>query len=442
MGDRTLPFGFLGFIFLLAIFYFIHPSLILFAVPLMGAVGLIYFYRFVSLIFDKRIGILAMGLLFIFPAYFHWSNLTYYNDIPAFAFFTIGIFYFFKALHEPDKKLYYLLASIFLSIAIWVKYPIALLLFSLLPGVFIYRKRLNLRYLVYAGIMFSLCMLPLFILNAVLYGGPFITGVGAAVSPASSGFNPSQLFLFPFKSFDLYYKTIDLYIIQMNPLIFVLSLTGLLFVLMQQSKSALQKSFTSMSILLVLILVSYYGGGGFYGQQFKSVAIGSSYARYLIPLYAVLIVFASAILVKMPRFRQILPIILAIYVLLSVNVILFSHVNLWSVGANITKNLELLAKVQQQVPADGVIFSTYWDKIIFPHRSIALYRSIPEDIRVAEATNIARTLVDDGVPTYFLNEDRLHEGLRARIYFAAFENAGLKVTLVDKYLGLYRLESK
>jgi len=445
MGEKTLPSGFLGHNVLLAFFYFIHPKLVLLAIPFIAASGLFLFYKLTSLVFSQKIGALSAGLLAVSPAYFYNSNHLY-ADVPAFVFLVGGLLYFFKMLKHPDRKINYILFPIFLALTIWLRYPNALLLLALIPILYLGRHKVKLKFLLLSGCIFILCMSPLFILNSILYGGPFNLGAmspyivwsGLPVEELRESIGLSATLFIPFKDWGLFADNIFLYFVRFCPLMLLLSAFGIIAYL-KSDKNYLQQHFLIACSLISLILILYYSGGAFFGARYPYPTVGASYVRYFIPVYAFLLIYISVFLTR-PSYKRILPVFLALFILTGMTFSYFDNFQHERRGIEYlgTQYLPIAyynsQEVIQNTEENAVVLCKKRDWIIYPNRNVALYALIAKEERVQEVTKLVTQLLSDGIPVYFLEEDYMPGEHTGDVYFRSFEDKGLNVTLVLKFM--------
>lgn len=445
MGEKTLPSGFLGHIVFLAFFYFIHPKLVLLAVPFIAALGLFLFYRLTSLVFTKKIGVLSTGLLAVSPAYFYNSNHMF-ADVPAFVFLVGGLLYFFKMLKHPDRKINYILFPIFLALTVWLRYPNALLLLALIPIVYLVRRKVKLKYLLLSGCIFILFMSPLFILNSILYGGPFNLGAmspyivfaGLPVEKLPESMGLSATLFLPFKDWGLFADNIFLYFVRFSPLILLFSAFGIITYL-RSDKNYLQQQFLIACSLISLILILYYSGGAFFGAKYPYPTVGASYVRYFIPIYAFLLIYTSVFLTRL-SYKRILPVFLALFVLTGMTSSYFDNFQHERRGIQFlgTQYIPIAylnsQEVIQNTEENAVVFCKFQDWIIYPNRNVAFYMLIPKEERVQEITKLISQLLSDRVPVYFLQEDWYGLGYKWDVYQKSFESEGLNISFVYEFM--------
>jgi len=460
-GEKTLPFGFYGFIFLLSMFYFISEKLVWISVPLTGLVGLMAFYILVSMIFDKKTAIISSFLLAFSPAYLYYVNF-FVADIPAFMFLIFAIIYFLRVTKNPERLSNYILFPLFFAWSVLCRYPNVLLLAAFIPSLFLLKRKLKIKYVALGLLTFLIFIGPFFVLNAELFGGPFNIGIRsphvvlsggsfAAVEIPQEASLLSSIFI-PQKSFETFSTSSIVYIVKFSPLIFMLFILSLFLVFRLRNKLGERKKqlyhFILISLLMTLIIIFYYAGGEFGFSGYSKPIIQASMARYFILIYAIFIIFASFLITKFNKFnisRYFIPLVVLVLISSSFSFVFAGNGiegerTTLSYSAKYSSEVyDIREYIKENTEDDAVIFTKYSFSMFFPERNVANYLLYSKEDNVNETTQLVIRLINDGKPVYFLKEDYYWLGPKSDQYFSSFEEHGLSIDLVKdfKFSGYY-----
>ncbi|GAI32362.1 unnamed protein product, partial [marine sediment metagenome] len=122
VDNKIVPRRALGIYFLTASGFLFGENGPFFLISILGLTCSVFFYLLIKKLFDKKIALLSTVLFSSSFPMIHWSNMLF-NNIPAFSFYIIGLFFFSEILiKKKNKIIFYLLSSIFFSLSIWVRY--------------------------------------------------------------------------------------------------------------------------------------------------------------------------------------------------------------------------------------------------------------------------------------------------------------------------------
>ena len=471
-----------GYILILGIFRMISDSLIYFVNPLFAIISLIFFYKISRLFFNEKTSILGVILLSFSASFFYYSVL-YFNNIVLLGFLLGGIYFFFRLLQTNATK-YYLLFPLFLSIAIWIRYPVVIFSIPLVIGFFSkeYRKNFyllnrdenritiknsNEKKLLLSAFMFLIMLLPLLLLNIHLYGHP----LGWVTTPEMQlsyhiykGLSPEQTentSIVPFYGFDIMFNNLK-YILKLNSIISIFFIISIVYFLVNKNRRG-EIFFCNSFWILMSITVFYflfYLGNTWTGYYYTSFSINTSLARYLLPVYAIMILLSSYIISSLfkydwVRINKILTITLIIilltaYITFNLNLVVNEDLGLNSIKSSVSKYVYRQNIILDVVPEkDAVIFTKYSDKWIFPERITAIYVAFPPETRMEQTSILVKKLLIEGVPVYFVDEDWLQkisgranvfDNFTTKEYLSEFEKNDMSQRLVSK--DVYKIELK
>jgi len=448
-----------GYIIIMAIFRMINDSLIYFVSPLLAVIALIFFYKISRLFFDEKTSILGVVILSFSAPFFSFSVL-YYNNIALFAFF-LGAIYFFFRLLQTNATGYYIVFPIFLSLAIWMRYPVVLFSIPLIIGFFSkeYREKLyflnrskisikdsNEAKLLISSLVFLIMILPLFALNIDLYGHP----LGIFFSQQTSfNYYTGKAFMhehglenkgMPFYGFDVMFNNLK-YFLKLNSIISIFSAIALVyFIINKQKREEIFFSNTFWILIgIALFCCLFYLGSDWWDYLKCKFTILPTLGRYLLPVHAIMILLSSYIVISSlkcadPRAGRIVIAAVVIFLIafnlnIAVNEVSgLNNMKLWVLAEDYTQNIILEAVPER----DAVIFTRYSDKYIFPKRTTVIYTAFPPETRIKQTSDLAEKLLNDGVHVYFINES----GARYDIftvdeYLSEFEKSNISFKLAN-----------
>lgn len=454
--ERTLPFGFYGFIFLLSIFYFISENLVWFSVPFAGLIGLIALYILVSMIFDKKTAIISSFILAFSPAYLYNANF-FVADIPAFMFLIFAMIYFLRMMKNPERFSNYILFPLFFAWSVLCRYPNLILLAAFIPSIIFLSRKLKMKYLALGVLAFLVFFAPFFILNIEFFGGPFNMGIRSpyVVIPGGSFADiaipqnaslSSSLFI-PQKSFETFSTSLIVYIIKFTPLFFIFFVISLFLVHMHRNNFDKQKEqlyhFITISFLIISILILYYAGGDFGYSQSPEPVIVSSLIRYFIPIYAIFIIFTSFLLIKFNQFnitKYFIPLLIFVLILNSFSyVFIEDRTSLLHTSTYMSESYNVKEYIQENTENNSIIFTKYSSWMFFPERNVGNYLLYSKENNVNETTDLVIRLIGDNVPVYFIEEDYYWLGPESKEYISSFKEHGFDVVFIKefKFSGYY-----
>ena len=326
VNNKIVPRRALGIYFLTAFSFLFGENGPFFMISILGLASCIFFYLFAKNLFDKKISLLSSVLLSSSFPIIHWSNMLF-NNIPAFSFYMIGLFFFSEILvNKKNKMIFYILSSIFFSLAIWIRYEYLIFVLLLIVWIIRDRKSINFKYLIISIIVLISILFPILILNNYLYKSPFLIGyfvkineqtenqisdtkkrfpetdiekrpqkyiikiIGELKSTFITIF--SNLFRFDINVVFNNYKN---FIFNLFPQVLPFTLLGIVNGLKNKDKNIINFTIYSIFVLILwmfYIMRSYYFGG-------ESAMAGASMIRYLFLTYSCIILFSIYLIFKL-----------------------------------------------------------------------------------------------------------------------------------------------
>ncbi len=495
------PVSFLGIILVYgSIASIFGISIIPFLTPFFAALGIIMFYFLVKKIFTERIALLSSFLLAAFPVYIYYSARSMFHNV-LFIVFLIFSWYFLVIANQKKTED---IKNKFLSFS-FKKLPWKDYLFSFFGGLFFglavitrtsellwlapitflvwlfYVRRIGITKLVISLTACFLALLPVVYFNQTLYSSPIYGGynamnrslddlsrTGGEMIKSISGGTLAQfetyfqsiynnIFYFCFKpgqSIDMFQH----YVISMFPILFYVSLLGLLLLIVKNCIKFEKKYlvyFLSWAILSV-ILIFYYGSWKFNDNPNpNSYTIGNSYTRYWLPIYIMMMPLASLAIVRISRAiflvsastknraRKIAAhgLQFSILLFISLSSVIFvlygSEEGLSYLYYNNLLERNNTERVFSLTEPEAVIITKYYDKFFFPERRVVM-GVIPDDEVLIAAEKLVKYY-----PVYYYNF-YLNQADLDYLNSRKLDKYSLKMELVKKMnakFGLYKLIS-
>jgi len=347
-----------GFAIFLAVANWLH--ILPFIIPMTAMLGMLAIYRMISVVFEKRAGILVAAMMGALPNFVFFSN-TYFDSVPSFSFLMLSAYFFFKYL-RTSKTWRLETCVFFLALSIFLRPYNALFVVGYVGVIAMLRKRLSLKSVVIGTASFLFFLAPLLILNEYVYQDPFRVGY---VSPGSLDALTSQKF-----GLDTYWAAFVYHVILLAPLVSLLAFFGAIIIVLSK-RNMLQGAFYTFLTLLSLAAFLAFGSlSRTYG--FYEAAPYTALGRYLMPVYLLLACCAYSFVKRLIDLRM-----------KRLSILLVSVVMISLIASNLAANaLPLIVleqnrysgirQVIQSLPTNSVIFTREYDKVIFPLRDVAL----------------------------------------------------------------------
>ena len=381
---RIVPQKFLGFPVVNGTVAVLIPEFVRFLTPLLAVVGVLFVFLLLRDLFNERVAVTSSLLLFISSPYWYWSSMGMFENVAGCVMLIISLRYFFKLLTTNDLK-DYLLAGLFLGLALFIRPEYVLLAIPLFIILLLNRRRIRKPYACLSLLAFIVAITPFFIFNDSLYGSFLSTGhhlhYGVA-EPISIG---------SFSMVNILENSANL--IVLTPTLFLFSLLGLL----SCRKKGINLHYMFFFIVASLTLCFYFLSG-----RVLSIDIHSSYVRYLLPLYLLSLPFVSQFILSF-KWKTAILLACSIVAVSTPWVLLKTDANLNSSARYDRLNSEIVEATEP----DAVIFLDYWDKAVFPERRVGLVRELHEENRSAMLAEISIDLTERNIPVYLFVEEHL-----------------------------------
>jgi len=331
------PVSFLGLILIYGFIVSLTSFKVLpFLTPIVGAIGLIFYYLFIKKIFGRKNAFLATFLLASFPVYIYYTARSMFHNVLFIVLLIMGLYYGLVMVNGrlrkgwPKKILSWLQAALsggFIGLAVITRTSELLWLIPMLLIIWFFNiKKIGLvKLVIWLGFL-GLALLPVLSWNQILYNSPIQGGYAEMnqsvinIATASGeilkstvigelayhqelflkikdnifyfGFNPKQSVKM------LYY-----YFVHMFPWLFWAAFFGFILFLQAIGKWKKRHFVYLISYFIIsLILIFYYGSWVFNDNPDpRSFTIGNSYTRYWLPIYLGAMPLASIFIIKLTK---------------------------------------------------------------------------------------------------------------------------------------------
>jgi hypothetical protein len=416
-GRKVVPVRAYGLYFLNALGFLVSDWLPFFMIPIMGLLGMVFFYKLMSMIFDEKKALLALFLLAFSVPIIYWNNMLYSN-IPGLTFLIMGLYFLVKISYGRSNRLiYYILSVTCFALAIWMRYEQALFLLLLLPLLIRYRRSFRPKFLIISLLVFLILLSPILALNQAVYGNPF--DVGYTISAQASQKDATQNTVEPkpisnlekiFRrffaqdinpDFSRIYKNVNAYVFKLFPILIIIGVLGLFLTLLFPNKNRV----LALCLFLIITLWTFDTCGGFHWGEDRFL-VGSTYIRYFLVVYTVIIIFAPVFIERMGDilggkvFRALLALFLIAFLVMQFSILLSSTFDL----VDTTKQKEQfkgIEELSQQLPEDAIIVGTIYTKAIMS-RYVLNYDLIMDKGKAAATVRYIRVLLSIGYSVYLM----------------------------------------
>jgi len=424
-----------GIIMIQASFKFINlPTF--FINPIFVLIGLYFFNKIVNLfIFNNRLwSLFTTAIYFLSGAFIHNSSLPF-KDLVATATFFVGLYYILNGIYDK-KASNFALFGFFAGVTMWMSYPnivfylpaLVLLLFTVRNEVL---EKQNLKNYTIIFVFFIPMFISLYMYQVTVFDGflnfnnpVFSLNQYEAFSDRTSipsfilNVNISQL---PINFFNQ--------IFLVNPILISFSIFGSLYVVYDGVKKKKVNKVLLVLLMVVAMQFLFYLGKTWYGDFLRG-SVATSYSRYLLVSWGVLIILSVSAIRRMVNLltvrhtrKKSALILLFIYFVVSGLV-----VGLFSLKPDIESAEmadELRNEIIENTPKNSIIFTGYHDKHIYPVRQTAIYVAIPKEERLNKTIYLMKELLEDGYSVYIVDE-RDDYSISPVLSKDIFEKNGLK----------------
>src|SRR3989338_3775430 len=416
VNGNVAPTGFLGIYLLYGSVERLLSGSSQFLTPFIAAATLFALYFLVAESFGRREALISALLLAALPPYWFWASMAHFNNIAASAFFVWGCIFYLRLLRNEDGEGNYAATASFYALASFMRYEFFIMSFLLYVYLIAKKRRVpDFTQLALSAAPFALVIAVIMAYNAQLYGSPFSLGYSPSEASESafefqqiqtklieragfyllpSGFHPQRALS---NAYD--------YILLLLPYFSFAAAAGI-YLCVRKGLSQNQRNFVTLLLITSAFLVIYYGGGIFFGYGASSPIMMSSYTRYLLPIYILLLPFCANFFAAFFRTNRVLgAIAIAAFVLNSASTVYTGNFGLLDIAGKRSNYVSVADQFLSATEDGSVLFSHYWDKVVFPERKVATYPlgGSREDNESSLSEALA-SLEDAGMEAYFMND--------------------------------------
>jgi hypothetical protein len=425
-GD-IVPTGFLGMIVLYGWLGKIFTAkFIIYLTPLLASLCSLFFYGLVKRLINARAAFIASFMLLTLAPFWYYANLSMLNTIPMIFCLLAGFYVLVKQSEIKSDQLKLVLTfagGLLISFAIFIRYIefIWIVLLVLVLWLFYFRKTSLMQIAVFV-FGAAIPLVTLLYYNYEIYGEVFTVGYlkmnseadlfgrlpgEFAVQNSNSILDYIKFLIIPF-GFNpkAILKTAFAFVYEfLNPYFFAFVIGGVywLYKYVRKQLSKAQKTYFWMALLSCCWLIFFYGNWKFIDPLvLKNNTIGSSYARYWLPVYIMMLPFIAFWLDKVFQLKALKAIKISLVTILLLGLASFSFHNVYQVKGDglfnqkkvITSYYQQYDKVTDLIEDSAIIINNRADKLFFPN-----YRMVMFELNYAIFPIIEKIVKD--VPFYY-----------------------------------------
>lgn len=388
--------------------------------PLLAALSGLLVYRLVDYIFrDKDISLISALLFWSMAPWVFFANVVMLPNI-LFIFLVLAGFWALAKSLVFSKSLYWILACLFLSLAVFVRpTEIVWLAIIFIYVLYLNRVQIDWKHYLYGLLILAATSFWFFSLNKMTYGAYFSIGyfnLQSGALPLEFDNAKSlwlldylKLLIAPF-GFDLVLilKNVYNYFVKIFVPHLILTIIGLMIFFYKKQVQGVWKKYLIISPIIFIIIFVYYGAWDLADPLVKELnKISISYVRYFLPLYIWLLPLVAWAIKKI--FFGPTKINKASYYIVIVALILASvKLAFYSQHDGLLKNLDNLENyneqyqvVSQKVENEAIIVSSRSDKVFSPKYKVIVYTdSLDIWSRVAKIASL--------VPIYYYTDQDIN----------------------------------
>lgn len=400
-GDVFIPVGFVSFPVLLgSLASMVGFGGLFVLLPIFAALALLAWYGFLKPIFGIRIAMLSAFLTAIHPMVLYWSERPLMPNIWFLSFVFFTLYFISRALRWPRLalpqdirvgletplpqqskvrwRLFSLLAGAAFGLAIVLRPQEGIWLFGIplyLLAVRHLRKKISF-------LLFALAAIfpiggVLFLQNT-LYGSPIHTGYHLT-PPGANIIEILQRIIIPFgvevgRIADVVYNYWFAFVWWFALMVVI----GVVLILLRKEDHILRRFRFWIGGVAVVggWLILFYGSFIILDRFDGLPSIGTSFTRYFLPLYVMVIPLAAYALFRLhTRFGRIL-----VSAIVPIGVVISLRLVFWGTDESVIRipgvlaqNKEIQAQALEIIPEQAVVLTDRSDKIFFPHREVVTY---------------------------------------------------------------------
>lgn len=384
--------------------------------PLLAVLSGLVVYRLVYYIFkDLDLSLIVTLLFWSLAPWVFFANEVMLPNI-LFVFLALVSFWALAKSVIEEKSLYWILGTLLLSLAIFVR-PNEILWLAVIFIFLVYynRHKIYLKHYVYGVLIFLAVLILFLILNKNTYGSYFSLGyfnlqnntlsTEFSASVVINFFDYIKLLIAPF-GFHLFLMVNNIYqyFIKIFTPHLLLAFIGAIILFYKKELTPIWKKYFVLTVIIFFLIFLYYGSWDLADPLVKELnTISISYVRYFLPLYILVLPLTGLAIKKIfygpTKINKAAYIIIIMALMLSsVKLAFYSkHDGLWSNLDNLKKYNEQYQAVSQIIDKGSVVISARSDKVFFPEYQVIVPQGdLPLWPRVRNIINL--------VPVYYYTD--------------------------------------
>ncbi|MBI5230143.1 MAG: glycosyltransferase family 39 protein [Candidatus Magasanikbacteria bacterium] len=428
VDDMLVPIGFPGIILL----YGSIVSVLLRAVPLswfnllavgitpfLGALAPLFLYALTRRFFDRSVAFMSAVLLWIQPAWWYYSSRPFQHHILLLFLLLCAlnacVYACTRSFARGPRALWWLVTGLLWGLALYIR-PVEVVWVSAFMCAFIYAYRARWEKKDLVPLAAGLCVAGAIFLatNALYYGTPFgtgyvqptVAGQAGTVLASSAGLGGRGILSvitlpFGFYPANIWYN-FKAYAYHLSGLWFWFFFASIGYLIYEwRAKSINRRMVWCVCALGALgaYLFAYYGSWLFFDNIIQTPSVGSSYARYFLPIALGSAVVIAYALVRVARngfiFRTGAVFAIILLALSSYTIVFAPLEGLASIKHTVEGYYFARDTLREQLSANAVVVTRYADKYLFPHFQTLVSWSAEDDWQAIEK------LLARGVPVFW-----------------------------------------
>lgn len=378
--NKYTAFNSLGLSFLVA--GGMYLGLTFFVVPFLASLGVVGIYLVAKELAGEVAGFFAAILYGLLPTNVFISNQIL-DATPSFAMYLLSLGSILTAMKKRSIFLS-TLAGAALGLSFFIRQANAIYIFALLVFLACQRKKLAIRQ--WASFLLPSVAIGLatVTMNRLVYGSFYRSGQLAG-SEAGTFY-----MLFPKLDLKALLHSLSTHLIAYLPLLLILGIAGYIMACRGRSGATLKPLNILMIILAAVTVLSYGSRSGTW--SFDVFSITSSMARYFIPIYAVVIIYASLCLSNaLSRGQKATVMLLISAILCSFALFTFGgleYMNLQKLKRRAEINTQAKEALLERFDQPIVVFTKRYDKDLYDDVQVGLCYTHEDAVRNPDLKNL------------------------------------------------------
>ena len=373
-----------------------------------------YYYKSLRIIFGKSNAKTIILLVSLFPVLVYWlGNLI--TNIIALDFFFIGLYYLIKQdkIKKPNE---FYLSLFFFSLSLLIRYDFIIYCIALFPFLRInYFLKNKQKIIIPIIIFFSVFIVNLYF-NLNYLGGILKTGYSLASNTSTIITSVGGM-----SKLGLALQNIAKYLFGFFGF---LTIPGIIIAIKNlRSEKQIIKKYAIFSLVSLILSISLFSWGRFYGIFTNNIDLTQSHLRYYLPIYLIFIPYSLAWIKESFSNRVKIMAFFLIFLTIFSTSLFVLDTSLLTNQVREKSNTDFRSIILNNTEENSIIFTKFNDKFIFPDRKIFNYygNGLKEKkTRLKEVCIVLNLMVSQKEKIYFIKENFKQSIVKERGY-ATFE---------------------